>query len=388
MISLIKSTFYKEADTKRKLCEFILSADKLSIGEQCQTFEENFARWQGRKHCVMFNSGSSANLALIQALLNDGIIAPNSAVGFSAITWATNVMPLLQLSLRPVPVDVGLNTLNISVETLTEAYEREPFSCLFLTNLLGLSDDIEGVRTFCNAHNIVLIEDNCESLGSEFEHTKLGNFGIASTFSFFVGHHLSTIEGGAVCTDDPELATSLRMIRSHGWDRHLDSETQIRIREKHGIKEFYAKYTFYSLAYNLRPTELQGFLGTNQLQYLDEMVAKREKNYDQLSVVYQHNPNLIPIQDMMSTHSNFAFPLVCKNVEAKERLLEKCAIADIETRPMVGGLMTKQPFYARHVENLPLSLPNAELLHTNSFYVGNNPELTPEELAIMIATLS
>ena len=233
MINLIKSTFYKEKLTKKKLCAFIEKAQQLSIGKEVVGFEKNFSAWQGRKYSVMFNSGSSANLALIQVLINLKKIKYGDTVGFSAVTWATNVMPLINLHLKPVPIDIELDTLNISSKGLVQAYQKHKFKLLFITNLLGYCDDLGEIQKFCKKHNIILIEDNCESLGSEYKGRKLGNFGFASTFSFYVGHHLSTIEGGMVCTDDKEIDTMLRIVRSHGWDRHLTKGEQDKLRKKY-----------------------------------------------------------------------------------------------------------------------------------------------------------
>src|SRR3990167_10721886 len=207
MINLIKSTFYNEKVVKKELAEFILKADKLSIGAECKKFERKFSKYQGRKYCVFVNSGSSANLALIQALLNLGKIKKNDLVGFSALTWSTNVMPLIQLGLRAVPVDIELDTLNVSSKTLMRTLKKHPIKMLFLTNLLGFCDDIDEIRRVCKEKKIVFIEDNCESLGTVYKEKKLGNYGLASTFSFYVGHHMSTIEGGAICTDNQGLQT-------------------------------------------------------------------------------------------------------------------------------------------------------------------------------------
>src|SRR3989339_640409 len=219
MIKLIKSTFYNEKNTKQKLCVFIKNAHMLSIGKECGKFEHNFAKYQGRKHCVFVNSGSSANLAIIQALLNLGKIKKGDAVGFSALTWSTNVMPLIELGLQPVPIDCALDTLNVSSRILLKTIQKHPIKMLFLTNLLGFCDDIDEIYRICKKKDILLIEDNCESLGSVYKGKKLGNFGLASTFSFYVGHHMSTIEGGAVVTDNEELADMLAIVRAHGWDR-------------------------------------------------------------------------------------------------------------------------------------------------------------------------
>src|SRR3989344_4519564 len=150
MINLIKSTFYNEKATKDKICQFIKEPKQLSMGKQVSLFEKTFSLWQGRKYSVMFNSGSSANLALIQVLINLGKIKSGDSVGFSAVTWATNVMPLITLNLKPVPVDIELNTLNISPEKVKEAHNKYKFKCLFITNLLGFSDDIKEIRSFCS----------------------------------------------------------------------------------------------------------------------------------------------------------------------------------------------------------------------------------------------
>lgn len=383
MIKLINSTFYHEDKTKKELCKFILKSKQLSIGLKCAKFEENFSKWQKRKYCVMFNTGSSANIALIQSLLNLGHLKKQDLVAYSAITWATNVMPLLQLGLEVLPVDIELNTLNISLNTLKEAYSKKSFKCLFVTNLLGFGNGLVEIKKFCKEKNILLIEDNCESLGSETNGVKLGNFGQASTFSFFVGHHLSTIEGGAVCTDDFVLYNALKMVRSHGWDRHLEKSEQKKLRKKYKVNDFYSKYTFYDLAYNLRPTEIQGFLGLNQLRYLDEMVDKREKNYKKLLKIYNNSDFVKMDAGGMNKISNFAFPVICKNSRLAKKYINKCKKAEVEVRPIVGGLMTAQPFYRKYVKTR-VKLKNAEFVQKNGFYFGNHPELKTKELRLLI----
>src|SRR3989344_1898347 len=178
MIKLIKSTFYKENEIKKKLCKFIMESSQLSIGKECRKFEEKFAKWQERKYCVMVNSGSSANLAITQALLNLGRLKKGDYVGFSAVTWSTNVMPLIQLGLKVVPIDVELDTLNASSNKLIEKLNKYPIKMFFLTNLLGFCDDIDEIKKVCDKKKIILIEDNCESLGTVYRGKKLGNFGM------------------------------------------------------------------------------------------------------------------------------------------------------------------------------------------------------------------
>lgn len=389
MVPLINSTFYKEAETKEKLIKFIRAAKYLSIGEKCVQFEEAFAKYQGRKFCVLFNSGSSANLALIQSLINLGLLGPSERVGFSALTWATNVMPLIQLGLSPVPLDIEVETLNISSRTLAEALNSQgSLKALFITNLLGFCSDLQEIKSICNDRGIILLEDNCESLGSVHRGTKLGNFGLASTFSFYVGHHMSTIEGGAVCTDDENLAAMLKMVRAHGWDRNLDSSAQDKMREDNNINDsFYARYSFYTLGYNLRPTEITGFLGLSQLEYLDEILTKRNVNFLKFYHAGQGNFDFHHVAfDHVEFVSNFAFPVICKTESLFKSYLKRFIDAGIEVRPVVAGNITNQPFFKKFVAE-KVNLPNADLVHKQGFYFGNNPEMTEEETDLICQNL-
>lgn len=340
------------------------------MGAKCALFEKDFSAWQKRKHSILVNSGSSANLALIQALLNLGRLQKGDRVGFSALTWATNVMPLIQLGLVPVPIDIEIKSLNVSLAKLRGA----DIKALFITNLLGGCDDLDQIALYCEAERIILLEDNCESLGSVYHGVRLGNYGLASTFSFYVGHHLSTIEGGMVCTNDDELADMLKMVRAHGWRRDTDNYDM----------SFYGRYTFYDLGYNLRPTEITGLLGIIQLPFLNEIVQKREENMDFMVECYD-SPDVYYYKHKDYNHfSSFCFPFVCKTPEKKDEILWRLE-GNVEARPIVGGNITQQPFFKKYIGEH--NCPNAALVHQNGFYIGNNPDLTREELQLMKDTL-
>lgn len=359
----------------------------MSFGPECHKFEEKFAKWQGRKHCVFLNSGSSANLAIIQALLNMGKLKRGDKVGASALTWSTNIMPLIELGLQVVPIDVEVDTLNVSSEQLRKTLRQHKIKVLFLTNLLGFCDDIDKLRTICQKEKIILIEDNCESLGTVYKGKKLGNFGLASTFSFYVGHHMSTIEGGAVCTDSEAVANMLRLVRAHGWDRNLAEKHQQKIRSKHKVNStFYSRYTFYDLGYNLRPTEINGFIGNTQVPYLDEIVSKRQDTFFELAEkIYDQPDRFYPVRyDHIDLVSNFAFPVICRSKKIRDDLVQKCN-GKIELRPIVGGDMTKQPFFTKYEKGVGLGKSNAGLIHEQGLYFGNNPELTAAEKKEIIA---
>lgn len=384
MIRLQKSTFYNESATKSSLCNFIQNADILSMNTECKKFEIAFAAKQNRKFAVFVNSGSSANLILIQALINNGSLNRGDVVAVSALTWATNIMPLIQLGLQPFLVDCEIDSLNVSARTLSIALDGQPkIKALFITNTLGHCDDLAKVVEVCNNRNVLLIEDNCESLGSVYKGNLLGNFGIASTFSLFVGHHLSAIEGGVTVTDSEELYEALVMCRAHGWDRGIPITSQERIRSKYGIDDFYAKYTFYDLGYNVRPTEINGFLANQQLAYWDTIVQKRFENFKRLHQKIEGNRHLIPVRySHMEVVSSFAIPVILKDSSLFKSTIEKFVRADVEIRPMIAGNMANQPFYRKYVGN-PGFQPNADYIHRNSFYFGNHPELNEEELEIL-----
>jgi CDP-6-deoxy-D-xylo-4-hexulose-3-dehydrase len=390
MIRLIKSAFFEEEKTKKELADFVVKTNQLSFGPQCEKFEAAFAAWQGRKECVFVNSGSSANLVIVQALLNLGKLKKGDMVGFSALTWSTNVMSLIELGLVPVPIDVELDTLNVSSKKFIARAAEFPLKGLFLTNLLGFCDDIEEIRQWCKKNDTVFFEDNCESLGTVYQGKKLGNFGLASTFSFFVGHHLSTIEGGAVCTDDVELAQMLRMVRAHGWDRNLKGDEQAALRGKYGADSFYGKYTFYDLGYNVRPTEIAGFIGNSQIPYADRIVAAREKNFKTMAVAMQKNLAYHPLRfDHIDLISNFAVPIICRDQTTRDALIAR-AEGRVEVRPIVGGDITQQPFFKKYISDAIRAVknPNADLIHKKGLYCPNNPELTVEDITTIIDVIA
>ena len=383
MIKLIKSTFYNEDETKEGLCSFIRGAKTLSMGEQCKKFEEAFAKKQKRKYAVFVNSGSSANLLLLQALLNIGRLQKGDEIGVSSLTWATNIMPIIQLGMVPVLVDCEVETLNISSATLAERISHARLKALFITNTLGLSGNMGAIKKLCDEKGILLLEDNCEALGSMTEGKLLGNFGFASTFSFFVGHHISAIEGGMVCTDDEEFHAALVLSRAHGWDRNLPEAAQKKLRTTHDVDEFYSKYTFYDLGFNVRPTEINGFLGNDQIQYWDIVVSKRERNFKELMAAIERNAQLMPINYAhMDVVSSFAVPVICKEKKYCEALKKKFIAAEVEIRPMIAGNMERQPFFKKYVKHVN-RCPSAEFLHGNSFYFGNNPELVVDEIDLL-----
>ena len=389
-IKLIKSHFLKEKETLKSLAKFICKAEKLSMGEECKKFENSFSNFQKRNYTVMVSNGSSANLGLIQALINLKRLKPGDKVAFSAVTWSTNVMPIIQLGLIPIPVDVDINTLNVSSENFIKTLSKhQDIKAFFITNILGFCSDIDIVQEICNEKKIILIEDNCESLGSEYKEKKLGNFGIASTCSFFVGHHLSTIEGGIITTDDEELYRMTQLIRAHGWNRDLSIDKKDKLTGKHNIDPFYDPFTFYELAYNMRPTEISGFIGNIQMPLLEDSIDKRAQNYAKFSKIIENKSDFYYIYNKsLNRVSNMAFPILSKTKANFLRAKNLFTKANIEIRPIVSGNMVRQPFFIKNVDNVKYNLENSDIIHEFGFYFPNNPELTKNELNIILNLLN
>lgn len=388
-IKLIKSSFYNEQKTKDNLCSFIQEAQQLSVSKYCKQFEDDFSVRQWRKYSVFFNSWSSANLALVQSLYNLGKIQKWDKIGFSSLTWATNVMPLIQLWFNPIPVDVELSTLNVSLSTIKQVIKDYQIKVFFITNLLGFCDNIDEIYQYCLDNDILLLEDNCESMWTEYKWKKLWNYSFASTFSTFVWHHMSTIEWWLVCTDDRELYMMLNMVRAHGWDRNLSSEMQSEIRTQNNVDQsFYSKYTFYTLGYNLRPNEITWFLGCEQLQYLDEIISKRIQNFQRFATAVNSNSEFFPIgYSHIEKLSNFAVPVICKSKDILQKYITLFADNWVEIRPIVWWDITQQ-FFWKNIYGENLKATNAKLIHEQWFYFGNSPEYTEEEIVFILSLLN
>lgn len=384
MIKLIKSSFYNEEKTKKELCEFITNAEQLSFSKYCKQFEKDFAKWQWTKYCTFFNSWSSANLAIIQTLLNLWKIKKEDKIGFSSLTWATNVMPIIQLWLTPIPLDVNLNTLNVSVDNLREVHEKNNIKALFITNLLWLCDEIDKIKLYCDENNILFLEDNCESMWTVYKGKKLWNYWEMSSFSTYVWHHMSTVEWWMVCTDNEEFNKMLIIVRAHWWDRNMEKDEQEKIRKEYNIENnLHSNYAFYNLWYNFRPSELNWFLGCTQVPYLNEIVELRQKHFKTFVSLINSNPDFENIKyDHIDLVSSFSMPIVCKSKEILNKYIELFQKNDVEIRPIVWWDVTNQIFWKNLYWDKYLN-KNARYIHENWFYFWNSPEYTNEEINLL-----
>ena len=349
-----------------------------------QLWEEGFAKFQGSKYAVCVNSGSSANLALTQALIILGRLSPEHQVVCSSLTWPTAVSPLVQHGCRPWLADVSLVTLNVSPDTLLSIdTSMPPGSIIWLTHALGFCDDLSRIVALCQERGWILLEDCCEAFGSVYGGVRLGRHGLAATFSTYLGHHLSTIEGGMITTDDPALYETLLQVRSHGWARALSQERREELQARHEILPDDEPYCAYVLGYNLRPTEITATIGLSELCGVSERLARRLEVYERIEGrLRSHTGMTVPWHFVKSlVPSPFASPLLAPSANARRILMAACRTAGIECRPLIAGNLAAHPAFTNRVSKPTAGLAGADHLHRCGFYVTCRPDLTPFEEA-------
>ena len=371
MITLVKDTIdNKDID---RLVDWLKTYPRLTKGPVTLEFEEKFSKWLGRKYSVFCNSGSSANLLMLSALQQGGYLKNNKVV-VPSVAWATDLAPVIQLGLDPTLCDSNFNDLSVDLYHLEQIFKEQSPSVLMFVSVLGLVPDMDKVVELCNKYDVILLEDTCESMGCEYRGRKLGTFGSMSSFSTFFGHHISTIEGGLISTDDKKLYELLVSIRSHGWDRDLSTETQNKLQKDWGVSEFNSLYTFYYSGFNLRSTDLQAYIGLTQIDKLKDWGERREYNYNLYQELIENNYWKPKTQEHSFT-SNFAYPVIHPE---RDTIVEKLRANEVEVRPMICGSMGTQPFYAK--EYGVLKLPNVTDIDEFGFYVPNHPKLTIEQI--------
>jgi CDP-6-deoxy-D-xylo-4-hexulose-3-dehydrase len=370
-IDLVKDTI--DGNDIKKLISWLETNPRLTKGELNVKFEKEWSEWLGKKFSVFVNSGSSANLAAVYALLLSGKLRNNKIV-VPAVSWVTTVTPAVQFGMEPIMCECDEDNLGLNIEHLKQIIKEHDPSSIILVHVLGFPNHMNEIVKLCKEYNIRLIEDTCESIGSEYEGKKLGTFGDLSTFSFYFGHHMSTIEGGMISTDDEELYHILLSIRSHGWDRDLPKSKQIELREKYNIGDFRSLYTFYYPGFNLRATDLQAFIGLEQLKKLDLIVKNRNLNYQKYHEGIKNNEwKINPPKD--SFISNFSYPVITKNIK---ELVEKLTENNVECRPLICGSINEHPFwYERYGKQ---DLPISKKVHEYGLYLPNNHQMTVEEI--------
>jgi len=348
----------------------------VSMGNKVKKFEDEFSHYTNCKNGVMVNSGSSANLMALSVLTNPEIESPikkNSSIITPAVTWATTVSPIVQVGCKPLFIDVDLDTFCVNPETIENAINSD-VSCIMPVHLMGNPCNMEEMVKIKNKNDVYLVEDCAEAHGAKINGKSVGSFGDIGTFSFFMSHHITTIEGGMLVTNNDSLADMARMLRAFGWTREVEGKEKINSK----YPEIDPRFLFANLGYNLRPTEIQGAFGVHQIKKLDTFVKIRRENSrywnDRLS---KYEKYFILPKRNLEEHVYFGYAITIKEESPfrREDIVKFLESKMIETRPIMAGNYVEQPASKLLQWGKSGSLSNSELIMKNSFFIGNHHEI-------------
>ena len=368
------------ADEERAAINRVLDSGRYTIGPEIAAFEKAFAAYHGKRHAVMVNSGSSANLVAVASLFHkkDRPLQPGDEVIVPAISWATTYHPFQQYGLKLRFLDVELDTLNIDTTQLQAALTPKT-KAIVAVSILGNPAALDIMRAFADAHGLTMLEDNCESLDAELNGQKTGTFGDIGTFSFFFSHHISTGEGGMLITDDAELDALARAVRAHGWIRDIPDGLDLF---EEGEDSFAEAYRFVIPGYNLRPQEFNGAAGLEQLKKLPAMTERRRANLALFQDAFGDDERFM-IQRENGKSSSFCFPMIVKPDCGLERadVFGPLEEADIGFRMITGGNFPRHDAIQYFDYDIVGDLANADIAHDRGFFVGNHPFDLSQQIA-------
>lgn len=350
----------------------VVSSGMFTMGSEVAEYEKEFADFFGSKFALMVSSGSTANLLMIAALFftknprlkrGDEVIVP-------AVSWSTTYFPLQQYGLKVIFVDIDPLTLNIDLEKLRDAI-TEKTKAVFLVNLLGNPNDFAAVEEIIGGRDIVVLEDNCESMGATFAGKQAGTFGLMGTFSSFYSHHIATMEGGCVVTDDEELYHVLLSLRAHGWTRNLPTENWVT--GKKSDDPFTESFRFVLPGYNVRPLEMSGAIGRKQLKKLPNFIRQRCENAEVFGELFLNHPYL-RIQLEVGQSSWFGFAMTIREQSEIERkmIVERLTANGVDVRPIVAGNFVKNEVVKYFDYSVSGTLEAAERIDSHGFFIGNH----------------
>lgn len=357
----------------------VIDSGMFSMGKYVSEFESQFADFVGSRYCVMVNSGSSANLLAVASMFyrSEGALQAGDEVIVPAVSWSTTYYPLYQYGLKLKFVDVDSETLNLDLEQL-EAAISDKTRAIFAVNLLGNSIDYARVESIIADKDIVLLEDNCESLGATLNGKQTGTHGLMGTYSSFFSHHISTMEGGMVVTDDEELYHIMLSVRSHGWTRHLPEENRLCVKSQNPFEE---SFRFILPGYNLRPLDMSGALGIEQLRKLPSIISGRRANAQHFQALFADIPGL-SIQKEVGESSWFGFALIIESGKSKrDELVNALIEKGVDCRPIVAGNFVRNPVVNYFNYSVHGELSGADKATDCGLFIGNHHYDISAELA-------
>ena len=365
----------------------VIDSDNYTMGDHVSKFEHDFGKFISRKYCLMVSSGSAANLISIASFFytKNPMLKKGDEVIVPAVSWSTTYFPLQQYGLKLKFVDIDLNTLNYDLDALKSAITSNT-KMIVTVNLLGNPNDFDAINKLIGDKNIFIFEDNCESLGAEYKGKQTGTFGVIGTFSTYFSHHISTMEGGFVTTDNEELYHILLSLRAHGWTRNLPKKNYVANKSDDWFDE---SFRFVLPGYNVRPVEMSGAIGVKQLEKTPSFLKKRRENAELFVKLFKDHPNYL-IQKDIDKSSWFGFSLIIKpssNLKRKDiiNILQK---NKIECRPIVTGNFVRNEVMKYFDYEVHEELKNANHLHDNGFFVGNSHKCLSKNINFLSQILS
>ena len=359
------------------LADWLRSGPWLTQGALVRDFEARWSGWLGRKRSVMVNSGSSANLLMYSILLASDRMR-NRKVVVPAVSWATTVAPAIQLGLEPIMCDAEPRSLGIDPVQLESILKREDPAAVIIVHVLGVPCEMDAIMKLKSRYGFLLMEDACAATGSTYRGCKVGTFGDLASFSLFFGHHVSTIEGGIVSVDDEPLYDLALQLRSHGWAKDLSPEKESALAAEHGAIEFNRPFTFYHPGYNLRSSDLNARIGLMQMERVDHVVRRRIENHAAYQAAFAGDSAFAVQSNPEATVCSISFAALASSQEHRERVGKALRAGGIETRPLGGGNMARQPFWKSRYG--VTEFPVADRVHTTSFQMPNHPGLSVDDV--------
>lgn len=356
----------------------VIESDMYSMGTQVESFEKEFSKFFGSKYSVMCSSGSTANLLMIASLFfkKENPLKRGDEVIVPAVSWSTTYFPLQQYGLHVKFVDIDSKTLNFDLDQLAEAVS-EKTKVILTVNLLGNPNDFDTIRNIIKNKDIILLEDNCESMGAKYKGKYTGTFGVMGTYSSFFSHHISTMEGGMITTDDEELYHILLAVRAHGWTRNLPKINHVSNKSDDWFEE---SFRFVLPGYNVRPLEMSGAIGIEQLKKLPEFIKNRRKNAKIFRGIFELDERF-SIQKEIGESSWFGFSLIIRDTQLqRKKIIRLLSDHSIETRPIVTGDFTKNAVLKYFDYSINGNLLNTKNLDNNGFFLGNTHENLESQL--------
>ena len=364
-----------------QLAKFVLTSDKFTQGENVERFEKEWSKWLGCKYSLFVTSGSTANFLLVSSIIEKYGLEKGDKVLVPSCTWVTNINPIIQLGLTPIFCDVNLENYSFDLDNLKIISElHQDIKMVFVTHLLGIPAEIEEYRKIFP--NALFVDDVCESHGClDKSENKIGKNSLGATFSFYFGHHMSTVEGGMISTDSWELYDLMKMKRSHGLARVSD---QFKYYQNQNL-EIEKSFLFVSDGYNFRNTEFGAVLGLSQLKRLDKFIENRDKTYTRFVEIMSAPKNKDNFYPVVYNEGNscFCFPFICRTKEIKSKLISLLDKYKIEYRPVVGGNLLRQPYLKNYSISGKTENLNVDIIHENGIYIGNNQFVSNRDMDLL-----